>query len=250
MRQAGLEPVFPQQFLFCIAEQVAAGLVDHGDPPLGIHGDHDALYGGEEALGTVALQSQRLLRLVQAADVASDAEHTDQSAVFIEHRRLCGFEQFQMPVGERDLLLVDARLAGGNCRSVVGAEKVHQFAVEVIVVVFADDIVFGCPDEFAEAPVAGEVDAVHVFQPDQVWQCLDQGLQQAALVPQRQFHLLSCRNVLDRTAYQGDLLRVHDWHADGPDPLVLACRAAQLEFKVVGFALVDCLVDRGLDPTA
>ena len=51
-----------------------------------------------------------------------------------------------MPVGERDLLLVDACLAGGNCRRVLGAEKVRQFTVEVIVVVLADDIVFGCPD--------------------------------------------------------------------------------------------------------
>jgi hypothetical protein len=76
-------------------------------------------------------------------------------------------------------------MAGGHRREVVGAEKIGQFVSDKVVVGLADDARLGRAVKLFEARIAGEINALGIFQPDQIRDGLDQGLEKTALALQR-----------------------------------------------------------------
>ena len=119
-----------------------------------------------------------LLQFVQLRDVASDAENADQAAFGIAHRRLDRVQHFAMAVArESHPFLVAARPVREQCGLVVGAEEAGQFRIDEIEIGLAQDVVFAGAEKLLETPVATQIDAVRVLQPDQVGQRVEQRAQ-------------------------------------------------------------------------
>ena len=150
----------PGKLLAGVAEPVAGRFVELGKAQRFGVDQHDAVSGLIEN-GAVDLLplSQRFLRSPHRRDVASDAEYTDKAAVGIAHRRLDGFKQAAITVGdEGEPFFVDARSAGRSGSPVVRAEKIGQFRIDEVVVVFADDHRFTGSIQAFEGRVADQID--------------------------------------------------------------------------------------------
>ena len=111
-------------------------------------------------------------------DVVGDAEDADDPALSVVHRCLGCFEHALVAIrSEGEYFFIARRAASGDGGLIVVAEEFGLLVRHEIEIGFADD---GCcrgTDTTLETLVAGEVDAVAVFQPDQVGNGLQQGLQ-------------------------------------------------------------------------
>ena len=118
-------------------------------------------------------------------DVVGDAEDADDPALSVVHRCLGCFEHALVAIrSEGEYFFIARRGAPGDGGLIVVAEELGLLAGHEIEIGFADD---GCrrdTDTTLETLVAGEVDAVAVFQPDQVGNGLQQGLQVGPLARQ------------------------------------------------------------------
>ena len=86
-----------------------------------------------------------------------------------------------MPVtGKGDPFLVDARHPLRHDLAVVLPEKIRLFALDEVVVGLADDVLLAGAEEAFEALVAGQIDAVGIFEPDEIGQAAEQGVQLGA----------------------------------------------------------------------
>ena len=120
---------------------------------------------------------------MQLRDVAADAEDTDQPAATVVHRCLGGMQQLAMAIaGEAYPLLVAAWCLSSQGQLVVGAEKFGQLAVDEVEVGLADDFGLAGAKKLFEAAVAAEINAMRIFQPDQIGQGIEQGAQLRGLI--------------------------------------------------------------------
>ena len=65
------------------------------------------------------------------------------------------------------------------------AEEVGQLFGDKVVVGLSDDLLFGRAEEALEGWVAGEVDALFILEPDEVWDGSDKGAEVGLFAGQR-----------------------------------------------------------------
>jgi hypothetical protein len=137
-RQAGLEPVAADELAVAVAQQLVAGAVEHGDPPVAVEREHDRAGDVEVALGAVALRAQRLLGGVQRRDVDQDALREQRAPLAVANDRVALPHVQLAPVGgqhaelalELALLAEHARGLVGHAQAVLG---VHEPVPEPLV---------------------------------------------------------------------------------------------------------------------
>ena len=131
--------VAAQHFVTAVAGDAAKCVVDVDDRAVS-GGDHDAFAGmGEDAGGELEL----LFGLFALGDVMGDAQHADQLAPGIAHRRLGGFKQYAPTIfGKGQPFLVADGFADLDGLAVVFAEGVRQRLVHEVVVGLAQDVGF------------------------------------------------------------------------------------------------------------
>ena len=149
-------------------------------------GDADCNRAGTKSHRELLLQFfQCQLRLVERGNVTRHAEHADQAAVIIDHRRLDRVEQRAMTiVGEDHPFIVGARAAGGHCGAVLGAKGIGQFPFDKRVVGLADDVGLGRAKQIREAPVAAQIHPIGVLEPHRIGNRIEHGTQVQALAQQ------------------------------------------------------------------
>ena len=190
----------------------------------------------QQGLRPLGLERLDSLMTPVLSDVAGDAQHADELPFGVEHRGLDGFHQLPVAVvGENQLFFVDGGLAGGDGRAILRAEKVGQLPIHEIVIGLAPDLRLPGPVKPLETGVTGQVDALRVFQPDQVGYSLNQYFEETALPLQRCFHPLAFGDIgMDAEHAQRPTIGVAlDQLAPRQNPLPLAQLGSLAEFHPV-----------------
>ena len=165
-------------------ERGAEGELCEADDGVHRRADLVAHVGEEGALGPrCALRLllgplERFCEQLPLCDLSGDAEDADQFAIAVAGGRFDRLEVASVSAyREGQFLFVGAALGALHGPPVVRAEEVGQLLGDKIIVCLSDNLLFGRAEEPLEGGVAGEVDALFILEPDEVWDGSDKGAQ-------------------------------------------------------------------------
>jgi hypothetical protein len=103
-----------------------------------------------------------------------DSQNADQVTSRSTHRLLGGFQQFAMAIASKgDFFFIDRRAILFHCGAIIGPKEIGKRLVDEVVVGLADNFPFARAKELLESLIAGQINTLRVFQPDQVRQGVD-----------------------------------------------------------------------------
>ena len=131
----------------------------------------------EQRGGELFFLLERRLFFLALGNVMADAEYPDLLLLLVMERGLGGFDQFPMTVGKSHPDFRAQRLALRNDPHVLLKESLCLSDVMQLMICLADDLAFRQAEQLFNPLVAGQIDAFRIFDPDQIRNGAEQGLQ-------------------------------------------------------------------------